>query len=78
MPTTWTKTKIGMTFTRGLPPAGSQLEYVYRVWARDSSTSVSQTWDPFENALNLEDDGGIPRPGDTVADFDISLVGTWA
>ena len=78
MPTTWTKTKIGMTFTRGLPPAGSQLEYVYRVWARDSSTSVSQTWDPFEYALNLEDDAGIPRPGDTVKDFDASLAGTWA
>ena len=78
MPTTWNKTKIGMTFTRGLPPAGSQLEYVYRVWARDSSTLVSQTWDPFEYALNLEGEAGIPRPGDTVKDFDISLVGTWA
>jgi hypothetical protein len=78
MPTTWTKTKIGMTFTRGLPPAGSQLEYVYRVTARDTSTSVSQTWDPFTYALNLEDDAGIPRPGDTVADFDATLAGTWA
>ena len=78
MPTTWTKTRIGMTFTRGLPPAGSQLEYVYRVTARDTSTSVSQTWDPFTYALNLEDDAGIPRPGDTVADFDATLAGTWA
>lgn len=78
MPTTWTKTRIGMTFTRALPPAGSQLEYVYRVSAKDSSTNVAQTWNPFEYALNLEDDAGIPRPGDTVSDFDSSLENTWA
>lgn len=78
MPTTWIKTKIGMTFTRGLPPAGSQVEYVYRVTARDSSTSAAQTWDPFTYALNLENDAGIPRPGDTIADFDATLSGTWA
>jgi len=78
MATTWIKTLHGMTFTRGLPPAGSQVEYIYRVIARDSATSVAETWDPFTYALNLENDAGIPRPGDTVADFDNTLAGTWA
>lgn len=78
MPTTVHVKEVGFSYDRGLPPAGSSLEYVFKVWIDDgASPPVMLSWTPFEQEYLLYDEG-IPRPGTTVADWDATLAGTWA
>jgi hypothetical protein len=77
----WYKNLVSQTHTRAIPPNPSSVEYVYRVWVKEGTSEAAatpSTWDPFTYALNVVDDGGLPRPGMTIADWDSTLSGTWA
>jgi hypothetical protein len=77
----WYKNLVSQTHTRAIPPNPSSVEYVYRVWVKEGASEAAatpNTWDPFTYALNVVDDGGLPRPGMTIADWDVTLAGTWA
>lgn len=77
MAVTWHKKLMQMRHARALPPNENTVTYTYRCWV-SATAGESTTWDPFTYALNVESDLGLPRPGDTISDWDSSLSGTWA
>ena len=77
MATIWHKQLRSMRHDRALPPNEQTVTFVYRCWV-EATEGESTVWDPFTYALNVEDDLDLPRAGQTVADWDASLSGTWA
>jgi len=73
----WHKQLRSMRHDRALPPNEQTVTFVYRCWV-EATAGEGTAWDPFTYALNVENDLGLPRNGDTVADWDSSLSGTWA
>lgn len=77
MAVTWNKKLVQMRHARALPPNENSVSYTYRCWV-SATAGESTTWDPFTYALNVEDDLGLPRPGDLVSDWDTAQAGSWA
>ena len=76
---TWHKELVNIRHTRGLPPEGSSVEYVWRCWQLDVNGKHVK-WDPFSSAdhVVLATSLALPQPGETVSSVITSLANTWA